>query len=282
MKNTGHTVLLLCLFLCLTGCKLGPGERSSRDLRLVNVQTVNLEGIENITVSYLSEDIRLIPHSKSELTLKEYMNRNKAKIPTAVKREDTKLSVTGTSHPSSDYRGKIEIYLPRGYSRHMEVFTESGDITAESHSQLGNTHLKTDSGNIGISEIGSQRIRLETASGNIEALGLRAWETDIDTVSGNIKVVKTSCERIGVTSTSGHIGIAGAAAVQMKMETATGNLLLENAAGQGNFSTTSGNMTLDFASPGEQINASSASGNILLLLPENMGFHYKFDTESDA
>lgn len=212
---------------------------------LANTQSLDLTGIRLIEISYLSEDVTLHRHDENRITVKEYMNKQGEEFHADILVEKDRISIShGRRKNLKDYRGYTEIFLPQSYRENLDIFTVSGNIGASA-----SYRFKT--------------FRAESTSGKISLSGITAGQMHIGTISGDVTLneldSRPETTRFSVKSSSGDIRV-------------------QNAAGCGNFESTSGDMKIDFTEIIHNIISSSISGKISLKIPEAAGFSLRADT----
>lgn len=209
---------------------LGPVE-------LVNTVSLSLDNIQNVEVSYIAEELALLPAPGDQMIVKEYMNRNDEKLFASVNISGGSILVrNGTRQGFFGLRSCIEIYLPASFEGSLTLGTVSGSIRIPDEWKLASLIARTISGDVAVNTVSAATVRLSTTSGSIRAESL-SGNLDLHAISGSIRV---------------------------------------NAAqGGGSFKTTSGGVRVNFTELHSSVDASSVSGGVRLGLPADAAFEFE-------
>lgn len=134
--------------------------------------------------------------------------------------------------------------------------TMNGSISIQG--ATGNQIVHTNSGNISIGEVEGQ-VQANSAGGNVNVTD-SAGQFNLRTVAGNIEVQRIRGE--------------------VRARTTSGNINMNNIDGTLVCATASGNIDANFTAVTHGVHAESASGNISLELPGNMG--YRLDVRGSS
>ena len=252
---------------------------------LVNTSNISMEGIEELTLEYSSDDIFFYESDTSELILMEYMSiapdENEL---TRVKQSGSKLRLQGGDRMRRNwifnyYNGYVEVYLPTNYRGSISASTSSGNIETDLIFTLADFAAACSSGDIYINEVSAAKISAATTSGNIDfnkAEGTRSFasssgdirilggngDTDVSCTSGNI-TVHNNTGALNAEASSGDITVKAVVGYK-EIETTSGNLQLSDCSGYlkatassgdtiisdldgaGSFKSTSGNINVSF------------------------------------
>ena len=208
---------------------------SGGDLPLVNTQTRSLDEIDDISISYISESIRIYESDTDEIVIKEYMNREDEDLFAKISQQGGTLRIQNgrRNFMSFNFRAKVEIYLPTSYHGALAVGSTSGSIKLEPSYQL-------------------KSIGLSSVSGSIKAQELEAETITLSSTSGSIQVQKAD-------------GLISASSV-------SGSIRIEDGARGGTFSTTSGSIRVTLSQVDSDVSLSSVSGSLRLYIPEDSSF----------
>lgn len=204
-------------------------------VELVNVQEIPLEGIQRISVSYISESIRIFSTESDKLILKEYFNDGSPSVLADVQVADDSIVIRHGERAFmfSFLRGHVELYVPRAYYGVLNAKSVSGRIEAAGRLVLSELALSNTSGRIVLGDVTAGTAVLSSVSGTIEVQALRALAN--------------------VHSTSGAVRIA-------------------SADGAGDFKTVSGTVDVNYRSVTGDIKMSSTSGRVRLTVPPLLSF----------
>ena len=157
-------------------------------------------------------------------------------------------------------RGIVRVFLPEslaGTLEELKVLTASGDVSLEDVGAAKQV-IKTVRGDIsGACAIGE--VSLGTVSGDIAFESVEG-EVQIRTVSGDVKVSK----------------IVGKASVN----SASGDVKVGELQGDASFRSASGDVECNLTKAGEKLEVSTASGDVTLALPEEVGVQMTLNTAS--
>ena len=106
---------------------------------------------------------------------------------------------------------------------------------------------------------------------------------DIDTVSGSTDIRNLSGDSVGVDTTSGRITVSGATFVKAEFDSVSGRIEIDDSALTGvDAETVSGKINCSFREGAvlDELDFSSVSGDIELMLPANVGFEAKLSSVS--
>lgn len=243
------------------------------NLKLVNTQTADLEGIDSITLKYASDDIVFYTSENEELVLKEYMNFTPDENElTAIERNGSKLRLEGRKDNGGNWffganrNSRMEVYLPGDYNGSLSAGTSSGCIDSDLVFQLKEFEASCSSGDIKLNEVNADNITAATSSGYItfkKAEGRRRFSAS----SGDIKILGGSGDT-EVSTSSGYITIENSAGV-LRAKASSGDITVRGAYGEKNINTSSGYITVEDAKG--YIKASASSGDIRISDNEGAG-----------
>lgn len=211
---------------------------SNRDhgfLPLVNTQTIPLEDVTSVEVSYIAETIDLRVSPDENLVVNEYMSIEGdptlfAEISTGVGRVTVR---NGRRQAMTFMRSRVEILLPASWSGSLSLSTVSGGIQSDDVWTFSSLYAKTISGSIRFNDISAAMLRLISTSGSVYA----------DRASGT-----------------------------MELRSISGSVKVEDAEGGGTYKTTSGSVRVNFSALTGHVDASTVSGGVRLNLPADASF----------
>jgi len=155
-------------------------------LDLVNTQTLDMNLVEALTISYSSDNIILLESGDNNLILKEFMTRNRSEYFATINNSQGVLSISNGKRPRL-ISTRVEIYIPKIFTGNLIVNLRSGNLTADYSMNHKTVNLSVSSGNLEINSISSEYVMVEVSSGNIN---INSFQGKIDTVnrSGNVVV----------------------------------------------------------------------------------------------
>lgn len=212
------------------------------ELRLVNSIKLPLEGVNSISLDYVSDAIRLAVGTTDELVVNEYMTRDDESLKAEVRATGGSIEIRhGRRLGFFLARSRIEVLLPAGWDGALSITNISGRISSADVWKLGSLAAKTVSGDVDFAGVSAGQVRLSSTSGAVR-LGDAEGALEAHTVSGSIR----------------------ADAVR----------------GSGIFSTTSGGIRVSFEELRGDVKASSISGGIRLAIPEGTGVELELSSTS--
>ncbi len=125
-----------------------------------------------------------------------------------------------------------------------------------------------------------KEIGVDAVSAKIDVKDLQAEEMHYETTSGAINLIGVGAKEIEVDTVSGDLCIEASQAVEVDISTVSGLTQLEGAFGKIHASGVSGEMKVQSSVCPDRVNASTVSGNVTIIIPENAGFSVSFDRVS--
>jgi len=215
----------------------------SKTIDLVNMQTISLEEVKTLNITYASESITIYENDNNTFVLKEYMSANKPEYYASIASNSGNVTVNSGKRPSLGMKSYIELYLPNSFDGDFSIDTSSGKITINSAYSFENFDVKTASGAIEIKEITASESRIETSSGAINIFQL----------TGKMMIVSNS-----------------------------GEIKIDNAIGSGSYKTSSGMIDISFNDISSDITCGTSSGKIQLAIPKSLSFKLTAKTSTGA
>ena len=213
------------------------------EAKLVNTREIPMEGVERISISYISENITLREAPGDALVLNEYLSQTDPELFADVSVDGDCLTIRNGERRRlfGMLSGHVEICLPKAFYGTLNIKTVSGKVQSTQRLTLGELTVSSTSGRIRLADTVAGTAVLYTVSGAISAADLSAYAT--------------------VHSTSGSISI-------------------QRAEGKGEFKTISGGIDVLFASATGDITAKSTSGRVRLGLPAAHSYYLDASTVS--
>ncbi len=125
-----------------------------------------------------------------------------------------------------------------------------------------------------------QEVQVDAVSAKIEVNDLQAEEMHYETTSGAIHLLGVGAKEIEVDTVSGNLDIEAAQAAEVDISTVSGATQLEGAFGTIHASGVSGQIKVQSSACPDRVSASTVSGGVTLIIPENEGFSVSFDRVS--
>jgi hypothetical protein len=230
----------------------------------VNVQEIDLRHIDDITISYKSEDVVLFKNNSDTLIIKEYMSKGNSDYYAVITNSQNKLVVEAGRRPIPSlvgtFTGRVEIYIPVS-NKKIAVKTSSGKIEGNDEYIASSLDIECSSGSISVNSIIAETINFRATSGSIRS---RA-------VNGNT-TVHTSSGSIFMGGISGNISA----------EASSGSIELDSLNGAVNASASSGSINCSVTENAGDISITSSSGSVSLNLPKKHAFTFSSRTSSGS
>jgi len=214
---------------------------------IVTVTETNLEGVTSLEINAISEDITFTAGDSWGFTARTYWSEIEWSL------EGGTLKIGNVRH-----NRKIMFMLPfgrRGNDYGIKITYPS------SSANLSSIKINTVSGNIVLkAPFVTDKIALNTTSGDVSLDQIKANALTIDTVSGNVNLQNAAAQTFSFDSTSGDLSTREIQTVSLTANTISGNLSLFGGISTGNFDTVSGDLYIDGMFGGGKIE--TVSGNI--------------------
>ena len=158
----------------------------------------------------------------------------------------------------------------------VEADTGAGDVTLNT---VNGETITVDSGagSIRISDA-QGKLSVETGSGGIFLQTIRSETISVDSGSGAIEINDTDGV-LNIETGSGAIRLQGIRAEHVSADSGTGNIVGHGVDSPNlSVSTGSGNIELDLLSDVDQVDLSTAVGNVILAIPDDLGATVELET----
>lgn len=142
---------------------------------------------------------------------------------------------------------EVTIYLPGTEYESLSFESASGDLETSSKLTFGTISAGSVSGDIEISSIVTDSLRVETTSGDVELKSPQAGALSAATTSGDIEVDRvTSPGQMELSTTSGEVDLSDSEAAGLVLSTTSGKVELERVTitGDASVSTSSGRIEM--------------------------------------
>lgn len=236
------------------------GDMESAVEKLLNTQTFKASDINEIKMSYGTDNIYIIPADTQDIVLKEYMSKEDAAYKAAAGVQSHVLTISSGERPKGQnisFSSHVELIVPVDYKGEIKISTLSGSIFVTGF---------------------AGRLQLETASGNINAEGFTG-EGSFQTKSGNVNVrFDKGAGTAAVKTASGNVAADIQSDAAFKIQADTGSGKIDNQfsdtwkAERRGLSGSWGN------NPDSTIGITTASGNITLRQFKMTTIPVNFDT----
>lgn len=231
--------------------------------------TVKIADTKAITIGLVSEEVEVLVSNEEDIrivqstsyTLKEEDRLKVKRSGKTISINKKKIKYSFNFLDGLNRSETITIYIPKSFSKELEIKTVSGNINAQ--------------------DLKLEKIRCSSTSGYIKIENLQAEEElELSSVSGDITLDQVNSNLIDINTTSGEIELYKIAGETIKNTTTSGNVEFKGTCNKFKHNTTSGNLEASFNEMFEEVSISSVSGNISLEIPENNGFRVQYNTVS--
>ncbi|MFK3938584.1 DUF4097 family beta strand repeat-containing protein [Alkalihalobacillus sp. NPDC078783] len=157
--------------------------------------TESLDGINDISLESKAFRWTIVPVDDNELRIE--LSEGETGKPFKVEQGRSQLKVK-TEHkrfgwfPSfsnSFKKGEATVYLPKSFTKDLDISTVSGDITLDGDFTLGELTMEMVSGDlVNSGDLQTDEIDIDSVSGNVHLVQVTSSEIQADTVSGNVSV----------------------------------------------------------------------------------------------
>lgn len=123
------------------------------NVKLINTKQWDVNGIVEIEVTYVTDEVRLLQSSTKEIVLKEYLSEDSAEYHAITSMKNSKLKIDRGERPapsSTGYISYIEIHVPANFNGIVKLRTESGNIDVTNYK--GKIDCLTSTGLITVSD----------------------------------------------------------------------------------------------------------------------------------
>ena len=199
MKNKGVIIFFIVLFFLIAilllsiliySFNIGKINISKKDLILTKSYSSSYNDVENIDIKLISTDIKFIKSKDNNIKIDYYDSDNNKNKEIELKKVNNTILFNvklknNSCFLSCHYKSRAFVYLPKNYK--------------------GKINVKTISGNIKILENINNSIKIESISGDVNALNFNN-DVNIKTNSGDIEVKEIN-KKLNIKTVSGDINI---------------------------------------------------------------------------
>ena len=208
------------------------------------------------------------------------------------RQEENTVSIVETAARELSESEQVHTWLDNGTLRVQ--YCESGynwkgsepdkhlEIKIPKNVQLSSLTIDGASCGFDAKEITADTISADMASGAVKLNNCSAKKFDVDTASGTVDIIqKGESESIKVDTASGAVNITADQVGEISTDTASGKQIMTvSSAKTVKAGTANGNVTLTAAEMPENVSIDSASGDVMIYVPENSDFTANIDTAS--
>lgn len=247
-------------------------------------ESMSLDGCSNIKIDFSSEEIKLTTVDDEDLKIiqessKELSDNEKF---TMTKTGDTitvqKNSTTHIGFFQDNGFQRIQVFLPKKYTKALTITSASGDINIASQLSLSDIECDASSGEINLSDniqIGNKAF-FKSTSGDINLKGLSAKESSFNASSGHINLAGTNIsEKSEIKTTSGDIKLNELDG-DYTIEASSGQIKVKSLlSGSGTIESTSGDIDVIYKGINDYSNIKCSSGTVHAHVDKNINFEFE-------
>lgn len=224
-------------------------------------RSVSLEGIDEIQVNMLNEQVHIFQTGTGDDIELHYYGKSRENIKLHINRNDNRMVVEAKDGSYLFSRGffktseelYLDIYLPETFSDNLSIDTSSGSVMADP------IHLTS--------------FILNISSGKLEAEEMITEKIFIKTSSGKVHIKKIETDDLEVVSSSSSIDIKECNAKSGTLKTSSGSITLDESVGSFKVKTSSGRVAISYKEfEDQELFIETSSGKISLELPISAEF----------
>jgi lia operon protein LiaG len=238
-------------------------------------KTQSLNNTNNINISLVSGDISVIPYEGNEIkaTIKGSVKGNwgndlpKLQLITSGNTVEVKFDKDISALTSFNIvdRLKLDIYIPSSFNENIAIESVSSDIQV-SDLNVKMLSINTTSGDVKLNNISITNLKFNSTSGELIADSLNSTSNIIETTSGDVDINNITGD-LTFESISGNIISSYKEfennIINIKLTSGDSTLSLPlNSSFYANFSTTSGDIKIDFPVTVNETSKTSLSGSV--------------------
>jgi DUF4097 and DUF4098 domain-containing protein YvlB len=266
--------MLVCLFSVYG--------RGSTELELKNVQEINLENIDSITIRYSSDDITLFKSNSDMLILREYFSKDNREIYARISTSANELLIRAgersSIHVGMNFRSRIEVFIPDS-NKNISIMTSSGDIRGNDEHTVSTFAAESSSGDMRLNSVNAGNVSFTSSSGRIRCERV-SGNTSIRSSSGDIFFDAITGDT-SARSSSGNIEIKQISG-SLTANSSSGDMKLRMTSGELNAESSSGGIQSSLTLNTRGVSITTTSGDVRLKIPQNLAFNFFYKTSSGS
>ena len=232
------------------------------NLPLVNEQRFAMAGIDDLSISYRSARVKVLPTvgGDDEIIIREYMNHNNTTYQATTAQAGTTLTIEQGKVPFLiPLRVHVQILVPTKYLGNLQLASASGTVLMAGLTRLNVVNLRVTSGSCKLDTVTAQALSTEVVSGSL--------------VMSSVHVT----DQFGMLVKSGRLKLAKVQAGQFTVNVTSGSIQGNELVGGGSWTAKSGSMKLAFERLTGDLNLSDKSGSIKFGLPRDASYRYELE-----
>ncbi len=268
--------VVVCSLVVAVGASFATGNGIFSFGSNLNMEKLNIDEskeheiskIQKINIDVDSSDIKIILTKEDKVRAHFYGNYSSNSIKGVphleIKESGDALNIE-IEHPKrilvfniNNSKYQLDVYIPEKYANNIKINSEFGDVNID-ELKVNEFICNTDSGNVSIKSLDSNKSRFETSFGHV----------NIDQLKGNEFICNTD---------SGNVNIKSLHSKKSSFDSSFGNITVDNCLGEFNGKSDSGKYNVTFEKLQNDVNIETSFGNVKLKFPENPNFELDFRT----
>ncbi len=250
-----------------------------------NVQEIS-ESYQSIVVNVKTADITVLPTDSEATTVKAHYE-SKLKYNVTVKDGTLYIELLELKKwydwISIGFDStKITVYVPRNLSTSLTVTRSTGDLTVTDLPNLNKIDASGSTGDVAISNVSSQSIKLKVSTGDITLNGVTASSIDLKASTGDVSISSSSCSgSINIALSTGDTTLSGVRCKNLASSASTGDVTLNDLIVAESLAVerSTGDVTFNACDAGS-INVNTTTGNVKGSLCTSKIFYAKANSGS--
>lgn len=208
------------------------------------------ESICGIEIKSDTANVKFLPHGEPVCKVLVY---EKESCPYSVYVEDDILKISPTEETewyehlvlSFFSTPEITVYLPAGEYASLRATVSTGDVFVSSEFSFSDVYVTASTGNIKLLSSSKGVLKLKTDTGNISVTDICAKDAVFTTSTGNIRLSGLTCTSLDASASTGNISLTDTVAEEvLQLKASTGNIKLDRCDGEDiSLKTSTGNIT---------------------------------------
>jgi DUF4097 and DUF4098 domain-containing protein YvlB len=251
------------------------------ELPLVNTETVDLAGIESLSIRYDFGDVILRESDSEDLVIKEYMKKDRPRYYVQITRSGGTVRVREGRRPWLNWfwDDRAEIYLPRSFKGNLSIVNFSGSLSGDTDLLNYKTiDVNVSSGSVFFNRLSGETVSVRVTSGDLEITGI-GGNSFISVSSGKLRIGQLAGPEHRIKIVSGRTAIENVQG-RIELNISSGSATVGNFSGEGSFKLSSGNLVLGIAALTGDPAFKLSSGNLTVNLPR--GFSFNLDAVASS
>lgn len=246
--------------------------RGGSDASRLTVETGQIGGRETLRVIY--PDDQIVYHAMGRGSNSQFNVRADGTFGDGGGRRGDRVRVSGSGRGMEAW-ADIVVEVPAG--QRFSIYLAAGE--AEARGVDGNVRIDTGSGAVSARDM-SGMLEIDTGSGSASVIGMNG-SLEVDTGSGSIHVEDVDGDDVVVDTGSGRVTGMGIRAGQLEVDTGSGSIELENVtSAEIVLDTGSGSVDVELLEDVDMLDIDTGSGSVTVRAPSNLGAEVEIDTGS--